>query len=373
MAITICPHCHQSYNAEDDIIGTKVECAVCHAEFLATDSAAPSKPISKHTGSFTLMSCLGVKSLAWVFVVCVMIIIVQSIMLIYLFTQRGAAVSSSNPAVPSVSSANSMQTGTPSELLLKYAEQGELSYVEAVLRQNPTLDVNRPRAAGNKTALYIACEKGYADVAKFLLDKKADPTICDTEKVTLFSAAQYSPLTIAVKNGHIAVVKVLISSGVDVETRDDNNRTALFAATVANKPDIIRFLCESNAKVNTKINIRGDSLTLLTVAARKGYTEAIKALLKYGKGIDLEMRDYCSRTPLYCAAEENHPDVINVLCKAGADLNVRCGVFNQTPIGIASLKRYQDAVDVLEKYKAERQDQERTKESSRNELDKLFK
>ena len=149
-------------------------------------------------------------------------------MLIVLFAQRTAGNNSGHMA-NSILNANYNQTETPSEQFLKYIEQGEVSYVKEVLKQNPALDVNRPRAADNKTALYIACERGYADVAKFLLDKKADAGICDTEKGTLRSSTKYSPLTIAARNGHLSVVKVLLSSGIDIEARYDCNRTALYA------------------------------------------------------------------------------------------------------------------------------------------------
>ena len=206
-------------------------------------------------------------------------------MLIVLFAQRTVVNNSGHMANP-ILNANSNQTETPSEQFLKYTELGELSYVETVLKQNPALDVNRPRAAGNKTALYIACEKGYADIAKFLLGKKADASICDTENA--ISSTRYSPLTVAAKNGHLAVVKVLLLSGIDIEARDDGDRTALYAAAVGNKPDVVRFLCESNAKVN--ILARHNSWSPLSAAIQEGYVEVVKTLLKYGKGIDLEMR-----------------------------------------------------------------------------------
>ena len=137
--------------------------------------------------------------------------------------------------------------GSPSELLLKYAELGETDYVRAVLEQNPTLDVNRPRATGNKTVLYLACEKGFPDIVELLLKKNADAKICDAIPESFRAVHEYSPLTIAAKNGHHTILKMLLSSRkVDIETRDGNNRTALYAAAANNHPE------QSNSCVNPR-------------------------------------------------------------------------------------------------------------------------
>ena len=129
-------------------------------------------------------------------------------------------------------------------------------------------------------------------------------------------------------------------------------KTALFSAVEENKPDIVRLLCESNAKVNVFCD---DSDTPLTIAAEKGFTEVIRVLLKYGKGIDLEKRCHCwySAPPLYHAAIKGHVDAIAVLCEAGADLSARDGKFGNTPLKAASTQGHEDAVKVLKKYEEE--------------------
>ena len=241
-----CPQCGQMVETDESAIGQTASCPYCDTRIIVPKDRIQKrsttvenadvplrKPISMNAALSALLSCLNVKSLALFSAICVLIIIIQSIMLIVLFAQR-TAVNNSGHMANSILNANSNQTETPSEQFLKYIEQGEVSYVKEVLKQNPALDINRPRAADNKTALYIACERGYADVAKFLLDKKADASICDTEKETLRSSTKYSPLTIAARNGHLSVVKVLLSSGIDIEARDDGNRTALYAAAAGN-------------------------------------------------------------------------------------------------------------------------------------------
>lgn len=382
-----CPQCGQMVEADESVIGQTASCPYCGKKIIVpkdriqnrsttveNEDVPLRKPISTNAAVSALLSCLNVKSLALFSAICVLIIIIQSIMLIVLFAQRTAVNNSGHMANP-ILNVNSNQIETPSEQLLKYTELGELSYVETVLKQNPTLDVNRPRAVGNKTALYIACEKGYADIAKFLLDKKADASICDTEKETLHSTTQFSPLTIAAKNGHLAVVKVLLSSGIDIESRDDRDRTALYAAAVKNKPNVVRFLCESNAKVNIQAT---NNWTPLTAAAFLGYSEVVKSLLKYGKGIDLEMRDMKNQcTPLFYAAHENKAEVVRILCEAGANVNAENGndsLLNKTPLDVAKYNKHTKVVKILEEYlsKGDRpreKPQNESNQSSKSRLD----
>ena len=353
-----CPQCGQMVETDESAIGQTASCPYCDKRIFVPKERILKrsttvenvdvplrKPISPNAALSALLSCLNVKSLALFSAICVLIIIIQSIMLIVLFAQRTAGNNSGHMA-NSILNANSNQTETPSEQFLKYIEQGEVSYVKEVLKQNPALDVNRPRAANNKTALYIACERGYADVAKFLLDKKADAGICDTEKGTLRSSTKYSPLTIAARNGHLAVVKVLLSSGIDIEARDDGNRTALYAAAAGNKPDVVRFLCESNAKVN--ILARRNSWSPLSAAIHEGYVEVVKTLLKYGKGIDLEMRIE-GKTVLYDAVKANRPDIVRLLCESNAKVNVFCNE-SDTPLTIAAEEGFIEVIRVLLKY-----------------------
>ena len=355
-----CPQCGQTVEADESAIGQTASCPYCDKRIIVPKDRIQKrsttvenvdvplrKPISSNAALSVLLSCLNVKSLALFSAICVLIIIIQSVMLIVLFAQR-TTVNNSGHMANSILNANSNQTETPSEQFLKYTELGELSYVETVLKQNPSIDVNRPRAAGNKTALYIACEKGYADLAKFLLDKKADASISDTEKETLRSSTKYSPLTIAARNGHLSVVKVLLSSGIDIEARDDGNRTALYAAAAGNKPDVVRFLCESNAKVN--ILARHSSWSPLSGAIHEGYVEVVKVLLKYGKGVDLEMR-IRGNTVLFDAVERNKPDIVQLLCESNAKVNIYGGLDSKwTPLTKAAREGFTDVVKVLLKY-----------------------
>ena len=245
--------------------------------------------------------------------------------------------------------------GSPSELLLKYVEMGETAYVAEVLKQNPSFDVDRPRATGNKTTLYLACEKGYEDVVKLLLKHKADATICASKAENgildiIQDESGYNSLTIAAKNGHLATVKILLESGIGIEVQDEENRTPLYAAAANNKPIVVEYLCESKAAVNS---YGRNGWTPLTVAASNGYTEIVQVLLKYGADLEIARKtEKGSSTATYIASVENHPDIVEILCRAGAKVNM-FGNNGWTPLTAAASNGYTEIVQVLLKYGAD--------------------
>lgn len=347
MAIIICPKCRESFRVNGEVVGTTVECAACHTTFTATASSISLKPITSSTFGSTIFPSADKKIWALFFAMCV-IIIIHTILLGVLFIQRRTTGNNASSIVSASQAIVPLPPGTPSELLLKYSEQGELSYVEAVLKQNPTLDVNRPRVAGNKTALYLACEKGYLDIVQFLLRHKADVAICRDDNDPLRPGG-FSPLTIAAAQGHLNVVKVLLASGVDIESRDATDRTALYASVVNNRLSVVQFLCESKAKINIYRDYRNEKWTPLKAAAVNGHVESIKILLRCSKEIDLEMCDGTGQcTPLYHAVQANRPEVVEVLCKANAKVNIYCGY--STPLTKAAEEGYTEVVKALVKY-----------------------
>lgn len=358
MATINCPNCNQSYEVDDNVFGEKVECAYCNTPFIARriktaepiklqlnpqgqDEGTTSNASDSVQSSATPPRPRLDKKLIAIFSACCAVIVILLIAVIVLLAQRGTGGTitySNQPVGP-------LPAGTPSELLLKYSELGETPYVAEVLKQNPSFEVDRPRADGNKTALYIACEKGYEDIVKLLLKRKADATICDSEEDNRFS-----PLTIAARNGHLAIVKTLLKSGIKIESRDGENRTPLFAAAANNQPEIVEYLCKSKAEINS---YRGNGWTPLTAAANNGHVEVIKVLLKNGADLEMVKKDEKGDfTAVYCAASQNHPYIVDILCKAGAKVNVY-GINGWTPLTAAALNGYTEVVKVLLKYGAD--------------------
>ena len=333
MATISCPNCHKAYEVKTDVLGMGVECEACHTIFQAVDSS--SSP-SMRTDALASKHRLDKKWIAVCSVIGVMMIM-QTFTLIMMCSRSSVNVNSPVAAT----CANPAQTETPSELLLKYTKLGETACVEALLKQNPTLDVDRPRGEKGGTCLYTACIKGYVDIAKILLRRKANPNDNGQQ-------GGFTPITAAALCGHLDVVRLLLSSGVDIESRDRNGKTALYAAAINNKSDVVRFLCESNAKVN----IQGEKgWTPLTGAASEGCIDSVKALVKYGKGIDLEMKNGSNNTALFVAVINEKPDVVRFLCESGADVNIYGYIDNAwTPLAYAADNGLTEIVKILVQY-----------------------
>ena len=80
------------------------------------------------------------------------------------------------------------------------------------------------RVADGSTALFVACERGFADVVGMLLD-------CREVDVNAFDDSNTTPLNVACYDGRKDVVKLLLSIyEVDLTIKDDWGDTALSTA-----------------------------------------------------------------------------------------------------------------------------------------------
>ena len=160
---------------------------------------------------------------------------------------------------------------------------------------------------GGLTPMLFAAREGCVDCVKVLISSGADPNIVDPD--------QYSPLVLALINGHFDVAGALIDAGANLDMQDKVGRTALWAAVDAhtmpssNRPapretddalssmEIITKLLDRGAKVDvalraqvpyrTKLDRGGDGVlgagtTPLLRAARAGDVPVIKMLLARG-------------------------------------------------------------------------------------------
>jgi glycerophosphodiester phosphodiesterase len=138
-----------------------------------------------------------------------------------------------------------------------------------------------------------------------------------------------SPLHLSVKGGHPLTTKVLLeaenwrgSSEEKLTSRKTVSRSgeALALATKSNFVAIVKLLVEAGVDVNYQ-NKQGE--TALHVAAQYGFDECAKALLE-GSGdnkIDVDIPEHTfAWTPLFNACIDDHLSIVELLAAAGADL-----------------------------------------------------
>ena len=131
--------------------------------------------------------------------------------------------------------------------------------------------------------MYSASQRGHLAIVKVLLEAGSNVNQARTSNGG-------SPLYIASENGNVALVKVLIEAGGNVnQATTDNEATPLFMASFNGHVDIVRLLLQHpNIDTNKKTN-RGDSP--LYIASKKGNVTLVKGVKKGGGNVNQRLLD----------------------------------------------------------------------------------
>jgi ankyrin repeat protein len=142
------------------------------------------------------------------------------------------------------------------------------------------------------------------------------------------------PIHLAAAEGRLDVLKYLIQQGADVTAQDRWGNTALDEALHAKQDDIIKILLGAGARItNHKLTDMGP---VICTAAAEGNVQHLQRL--YDCGVDMNRKDYDSRTPLHVAASEGHASTVEFLLKHGAKVN-SVDRFGNTPLSDANRSR----------------------------------
>ena len=142
--------------------------------------------------------------------------------------------------------------------------------------------------------------------------------------------------------GQADQVKVLISSGADVNFRHGGWTVLMFAAREGHDK-IAATLIENGADPNAK---GWQEETPLTISAERGHTEVAKVLLN--KGANVNDRTKHGDTALMYSSQYGHPIIAKLLLDAGADVRVK-DTDGDTALALAKLKGHAEIVQLLKK------------------------
>jgi uncharacterized protein len=156
------------------------------------------------------------------------------------------------------------------------AMKGDKAAVRSLLKQAE--DVNAAQGDG-MTALHWAAMNGDVELAQMLL--YAGANFRATTRL-----GGYTPLFMAGKSGHAAVIDVLLKAGADAKSAAVTGLTPLMMAASSGNADAVRLLIEHGADVNAREAERGQ--TALVFAAAFDRPDAVKVLLAHGANPNLK-------------------------------------------------------------------------------------
>ena len=238
------------------------------------------------------------------------------------------------------------------------------------------------------TPLVEATRRANIEVIRVLLDAKAIPNDRDGKG--------WTPLLYAADGGHMEAVRLLMQAGAEASVVDCEGTTPLHCAIHCDLPDhekatLIRELLQAGANPNAtdheglaplhyfaQLEFEAETFTVLIQAnadpglaveivqpcGRESSTDQslgdsqgwrsstggwtplhyvgkvdedtgmVKALVD--AGADPDARDERGWTPLHCAVQSYHTDIVIALLRAGANPNLHTRKFNRTPLHLAA-------------------------------------
>jgi ankyrin repeat protein len=293
--------------------------------------------------------------------------------------------------------------------LLHYVVHNNVDEVKRLLAQRINVNVINQN---NESALYIACENGFSDIARLLLNHGA---LVNCLPIPLIAAA---------RNGHETCVRLLLEFKANVHSTDSKGISAMRVACDNRHYSVVELLWDRGAGLTDVVNfisllepqemslarsliekimqrqrhkkcpdrmffhclrcafktgLKELALIFMSEArpnANQHYSFALYYSVKYNwldivnhildRGIDINCASdsHESQTTLYCACEQGHKDIAHLLLQRGADVNacnqVNCSKFLY-PIQIAAARGNVEITQLLLEHGAALHDQKSSK------------
>ncbi|VUC25403.1 unnamed protein product [Clonostachys rosea] len=211
---------------------------------------------------------------------------------------------------------------------------GTTAALLGVARGSPDYQVvKRMEADLHDTPLCLACQTGDVDMARLLLNSRAD--INEPNK------QDNSPFWVALKGGHDRLSAFLIERGADVDGKFHLTNMYLGLASSKGYDATAKFLLEKGAAVDS---IAWSSQTPLLEASQNGHEDIVRLLVE--NGADVHACDPSGRSPLLKASSKGYTDIVSFLVQKGARVN-DTDASKYAPLHLASRKNSRTTVSIL--------------------------
>lgn len=225
--------------------------------------------------------------------------------------------------------------GTQLEAIFEQVLQdGEVNSMKILL--SGERDVNTSFRDG-RTVLQVAIQQGNIGMVQLLLDHGADVNNTPSLNATPSEENIPSPLQVAIETGRIDLVSLLVENMADVNS-NANGRSMLYIAAFLGHIEIVMLLLVNMADVNA----RPRRQSALMGAINGAHTPVVKLLLDNGANVS---SNSLSQMPLKTAILNGHFDIVKLLLDHGADVNTTIG--GPAPLRLAVESGYKDIVELL--------------------------
>ncbi|KAG4256796.1 hypothetical protein FPRO03_03806 [Fusarium proliferatum] len=211
---------------------------------------------------------------------------------------------------------------------IDHAEPTRLSWKYSISEQDPNLTLtylNRKDKTYQRSALSWAAGNGHDGVVGRLIrglsigPRSWKIILRNGANINQFDSDNRTPITYAIWNGHISVVRRLVVAGAWVDVPDVLGATPTSYA-VRNKDFGIKILVVRE-NVPSNANHREGEKLLLS-AAKYGHIHVVRVLLE-AKETNVNLKDDEGWTPLMWAINYRHNGIVKLLLAHGADVDIR--------------------------------------------------
>jgi uncharacterized protein len=211
--------------------------------------------------------------------------------------------------------------------LIEAAKRGDVATIASLLKKHADVNASEPDGT---SVLLGAAHSNHAAAVALLIKAGAKSTDANSFGIT--------PLSEASANGDGAIIELLLAGGANANALSAQGEPALMTAARAGNPDAVRVLLKHGAAVDARESWKGQ--TALMWAAAENRAEVVKVLIESGADVNARSTEWPEEkkrpsngnivstrprgglTALLFAAREGALASIQVLAKAGADLNL---------------------------------------------------
>lgn len=188
-------------------------------------------------------------------------------------------------------------------------KNGDTKGLDDILKSNTGIDLNDSVDNFGYNLLFTAIDNNQPECCKVILSHGID--------INTRNSAGETPLHIAALQGEIEGCRLLLNYGADINATDEDDSTPLHNAVFSGRlyrHDTIALLINNGANVNAKL---WNGSTVLHLLAQLGHSEdtvnTVKLLIKHGA--DVSIRDNKGKTAADYAQIHQHYDIYDILTR----------------------------------------------------------